>query len=169
MQNQTNSRTFLRFIVGSMFLSSVTLCNTSYFTRSVQLIFSSTTFQITYLPTKCNISCEPLYKFSRREFVQVSDNSDYGSALRRLDLIVDLEETDWKVRSVFIWLIRGTSGELVRSKLCILHKSVRFLTTPTINQFQRSNLLLHLINYVLYQIRGTKIATARDINVAAHL
>jgi len=41
-------------------------------------------------------------------------------------LRVDLEETEWKVRSANIWLIRGTSGELVRS----WQQAVQLCTNP---------------------------------------
>jgi len=36
-----NQVAFLRFIVSTMFLSSFTLCNTSFVTRSVELVFSN--------------------------------------------------------------------------------------------------------------------------------
>jgi len=127
MQDQTNPSALLSFIVGRMFVCALTLCNTSHFTRSVgptDLHSSSERHFITCIYLQCATFHANRCINSHGERLSRSVTSLIMSHHYE-DCIVEwiVEEREWKVRSALVWIVRGTSGELVRSWQQTVHSA----------------------------------------------
>jgi len=126
MQDQTNPSALLNFIVGRMFLSSLTPCNTTHFTRSVgptDLHSSPAPHFITCIYLQCATFHANLCINSHGERLSRSVTSLIMSHHYEDWILEWIKRKQWKVRSALIRIIRGTSGELVRSWQQTVHSA----------------------------------------------